>query len=220
MQIMNAENEQHERQTAIERAQKQATIEAEAAANKLQLEKAAEQQRLELTAEMESAKFRAQQQLSTMDMEKKAAKAALEVGRLKAEASAQSKIIEARADAEAARSMALAHAAERRAETAGVTPMEVMVHAYDALAHLGGTGTTIVLGDWAHVPHFLFPACRPSIAPSRSRTCRTAPPFPRLPPACPGVAGTSCPTRRSPAEATTPTASSRPRGWQAAREPE
>jgi regulator of protease activity HflC (stomatin/prohibitin superfamily) len=157
MQIMNAENEQHERQTAIERAQKQATIEAEAAANKLQLEKAAEQQRLELTTEMESAKFRAQQQLATMDMEKKAAKAALEVGRLKAEASAQSKIIEARADAEAARSMALAHAAERRAETAGVTPMEVMVHAYDALAHLGGTGTTIVLGDWAHVPHFLFP---------------------------------------------------------------
>jgi hypothetical protein len=35
--------------------------------------------------------------------------------------------------------------------------MEVMVHAYDALAHLGGSGTTIVLGDWAHVPNFLFP---------------------------------------------------------------
>ena len=157
MQLMNAENEQHERQTAIERAQKEASIESEAAANKLQVEKAAELQRLELNKELETSKFRAQQQLATMDMEKKAAKAELEVGRLKAEASAQSKIIEARADAEAARSMALAHAAERRAETAGVTPMEVMVHAYDALGHLGGTGTTIVLGDWAHVPHFLFP---------------------------------------------------------------
>jgi hypothetical protein len=35
--------------------------------------------------------------------------------------------------------------------------MEVMMHAYDALAQLGGSGTTIVLGDWAHVPNFLFP---------------------------------------------------------------
>ena len=53
--------------------------------------------------------------------------------------------------------MAKAHAEEKKAESAGVTPMEVMVHAYDALGHLGGTGTTIVLGDWAHVPNFLFP---------------------------------------------------------------
>jgi hypothetical protein len=35
--------------------------------------------------------------------------------------------------------------------------MEVQIHAYDALAHLGGTGTSIILGDWAHVPNFLFP---------------------------------------------------------------
>jgi hypothetical protein len=35
--------------------------------------------------------------------------------------------------------------------------MEVMLHAYDALGHLGGSGATIVLGDWAHVPSFLFP---------------------------------------------------------------
>ena len=53
--------------------------------------------------------------------------------------------------------MATVHAAERRAETAGVTPMEVMIHAYDALAHLGGTNTSILLGDWAHLPNFLFP---------------------------------------------------------------
>jgi hypothetical protein len=35
--------------------------------------------------------------------------------------------------------------------------MQVMMHAYDALGQLGGSGTTIVLGDWAHVPSFLFP---------------------------------------------------------------
>jgi regulator of protease activity HflC (stomatin/prohibitin superfamily) len=168
MQLMNTDNEQRERQTAIERAQKEAAIESEAATAKLQLEKSSEQQRLqieasaqqqklELAKEMENSKYRATQQLAQMDMERKAAKAELEVGRLKAQAAAQTKIIEARAEAEAARAMASAHAAERAAETAGITPMEVMVHAYDALAHLGGTGTTIVLGDWAHVPHFLFP---------------------------------------------------------------
>ena len=157
MQVMNAENEQHEREVAIQRSQKQAQIESAAAIQALELQKESEQQKLELSNQSAAAKFRAEQQLATMDMEKKAAKAELEVGRLKAEAAAASKIIEARADAEAARQMAGAHAAERRAETAGVTPMEVMVHAYDALAHLGGTGTTILLGDWAHVPNFLFP---------------------------------------------------------------
>jgi hypothetical protein len=33
----------------------------------------------------------------------------------------------------------------------------VMLHAYDALAKLGGAGTSIMLGDWSHVPNFLFP---------------------------------------------------------------
>jgi hypothetical protein len=32
-----------------------------------------------------------------------------------------------------------------------------MMHAYDALGHLGGTGTTIMLGDWSRTPQFLFP---------------------------------------------------------------
>jgi regulator of protease activity HflC (stomatin/prohibitin superfamily) len=157
MQVMNAEHEQHERQIAIEREQKQAEIESAAAEKKLEVEKAAEQQKLELAKEAENAKFQADQRLATMETEKKAAKATLEIGRMKAEAAATAKIIEARADAEAGRQMATVKAAEHRAETAGVTPMEVMVHAYDALAHLGGTGTTIVLGDWAHVPNFLFP---------------------------------------------------------------
>jgi hypothetical protein len=32
-----------------------------------------------------------------------------------------------------------------------------MIHAYDALSKLGGSGTTVMLGDWSHVPQFLFP---------------------------------------------------------------
>jgi regulator of protease activity HflC (stomatin/prohibitin superfamily) len=168
MQLMNTENEAHERGITIQKAEKQAEIEAAtatklaeiesaSATRKLELEKAGEQQKLEVSSQSAAAKFKAEQMLATMEMEKKAARAELVVGQLKAEASATTKIIEARADAEAARQMAGAHAAERRAETAGVTPMEVQIHAYDALAHLGGTGTTILLGDWAHVPNFLFP---------------------------------------------------------------
>jgi regulator of protease activity HflC (stomatin/prohibitin superfamily) len=157
MQLMNAENEQHEREIAIDKAQKTAHLEAEAAIKRAQLEQEAAQQKLEMAKAAENTKFQSEQRMATMDMEKKAAKAELEVNRLKAEAAAATKIIEARADAEAARQMAGAKAAERRAESAGVTPMEVMVHAYDALGHLGGTGTTILLGDWAHVPNFLFP---------------------------------------------------------------
>jgi hypothetical protein len=168
MQLMNDENEAHEREIAIQKSEKQSEVEAATAAKKLdiesasatrqlELEKESEQQKLEVSTESAAAKFKAEQLLATMEMEKKAARAELVVGQLKAEAAATAKIIEARADAETVRQMAGAHAAERRAETAGVTPMEVMIHAYDALAHLGGTGTTILLGDWAHVPNFLFP---------------------------------------------------------------
>jgi hypothetical protein len=33
----------------------------------------------------------------------------------------------------------------------------VQMHAYDALGQLGGKGTNIMLGEWSHVPNFLFP---------------------------------------------------------------
>jgi regulator of protease activity HflC (stomatin/prohibitin superfamily) len=138
-------------------AAKRAQIQADASQKVLELTKEAEEQRLELAKESDNAKFKAEQQVATLDTERKAAKAELEVSKLHAQADAQAKLIAAKADAEATRAMADAHAAEARASTAGVTPAQVMIHAYDALAHLGGTGTTIVLGDWAHVPNFLFP---------------------------------------------------------------
>jgi regulator of protease activity HflC (stomatin/prohibitin superfamily) len=130
---------------------------AEAAQQKLALEQEAEQQRLKLAKEAETARFKAEQQLAALETQRKVAKAESEMAKLRAQTEAEKKIIEAKADAEATKQMARAHAEEQRAETAGVTPMQVAMHAYDALAHLGGTGTTIVLGDWAHVPNFLFP---------------------------------------------------------------
>jgi regulator of protease activity HflC (stomatin/prohibitin superfamily) len=137
--------------------QKRLEVETAAAQNKLELQRSKEQERLELEKEAEATHFKAEQELATLETQKKVTKAEAEVDHLRAQAEADSKIIAAKAEAEAAKQMARAHAEERRAETAGVTPMEVMEHAYDALSHLGGTGTTIVLGDWAHVPSFLFP---------------------------------------------------------------
>jgi prohibitin 2 len=157
---------------------------AEALQKKLALEQEAEQQKLELSTQAETARFKAEQQLAAVETQKKVTKAESEMERLRAQTAAEKKVIEAKADAEATRQMAKAHAEERRAETAGVTPMEVMVHAYDALGHLGGTGTTILLGDWAHVPNFLFPRT-PSL-----QNAFTLPFMPFMtPPAAPPAAG-------------------------------
>jgi regulator of protease activity HflC (stomatin/prohibitin superfamily) len=153
------EQEAARQQAAIawEAEKKKQIASAEAAQKKATLEQEAEQQKLELAKQAETARFKAEQQLAALEMQRKVTKAEGEMSRLRAQTEAEKKIIEAKAEAEAAKQMARAHAEEQRAETAGVTPMQVAMHAYDALAHLGGTGTTIVLGDWAHVPNFLFP---------------------------------------------------------------
>jgi regulator of protease activity HflC (stomatin/prohibitin superfamily) len=129
-----------------EAAREQAAIAWDAEKKKQILQANADQKRLEF--ETADAQKKLELQVTRADAE---------VARVKAQAAADSKVIAAKAEAEAAKQLARAHAEERRAETAGVTPMEVMEHAYDALGQLGGKGTTIVLGDWAHVPSFLFP---------------------------------------------------------------
>ena len=149
--------EQKKIQTEAEAEQKSLEILKQAETEKLQLQKEAENQKLELANEAANAKFKAEQALTALDQRRKAARAELEINKLQATADAATKVIAARAEADAARAMAQAHAEEKRAETAGITQGEVMEHAYDALGKLGGSGTTIVLGDWAHVPSFLFP---------------------------------------------------------------
>jgi regulator of protease activity HflC (stomatin/prohibitin superfamily) len=151
------EAEKKKEMTETSAAQKRLEVETEATQKTLVLEKETEAQRLELKKEAETARFKAEQDLAAIDTQKKVAKAQAEIERTRAETDAKKKVIDAKAEADAAKLMAQAHAEERKAETAGTTPMEVMLHAYDALGHLGGTGTTIVLGDWAHVPSFLFP---------------------------------------------------------------
>ena len=142
---------------AWEAAKKKQQFSASAEEKKLEEMTASEQRKLELQNQADMSKFKAEQEIAAMETLRKVTKAKAEIDRLQAETDAEKKIIEAKAEAEATKQMARAHAEEHRAETAGVTPMEVMLHAYDALGQLGGTGTTILLGDWAHVPNFLFP---------------------------------------------------------------
>jgi regulator of protease activity HflC (stomatin/prohibitin superfamily) len=175
---------------AWEAEKKKQILVAEAEQKKLEAVTSAEQQQLELAKEGETARFKAEQELAALETQKKVTRAEAEIERMRAQSAAEKKIIEAKADAEATRETARAHAEEQRAETAGVTPMEVMEHAYDALGHLGGTGTTIVLGDWAHVPSFLFPRV-PSL-----QNAFMLPYGPYTPPA-PAPAGPQTPTLSS-----------------------
>ena len=63
-----------------------------------------------------------------------------------------------KADAEAMTILARAHAEENRAATQAISPLTVQMKAYEALGQLGGTGTTIMLGDFSQGPAVPVPA--------------------------------------------------------------
>ena len=131
-----------------------------------------ERQRLQLQKEAETARFKAEQQLAALETQKKVTQAETEMASMRAEADAKKKILLAKADAEAAIFAAKARAEEKRSETAGITPMEVMMHAYDALGQLGGIWNDRAarrLGPRAELP---LPS-RPRV-PRRVRPLRSA----------------------------------------------
>jgi hypothetical protein len=63
----------------------------------------------------------------------------------------------AKGESESRLLLAKAEEAEKRASAASITPEQVEMHAYDALGKLGGTGTTVLLGDPSKLPGWLFP---------------------------------------------------------------
>ena len=65
--------------------------------------------------------------------------------------------VKAHGESEARLALAKATAEEKQREAANITQNQVMMHAYDALGNLGGTGTTFMLGDWSKLPNWLFP---------------------------------------------------------------
>ena len=101
--------------------------------------------------------MRAESEILAKKHEHEMAEEQAAVDKIKAETAAATRVTSARAEAEELQLLAKAHATEKQAEMKTITPLTVMMHAYDALGQLGGNGTTVMLGDFSHVPSFLFP---------------------------------------------------------------
>ena len=131
--------------------------EQEAIRRKTQLEADSLRQKMELEHAAEAEKLRTEAEIMQKQKERKLAEEQSSIDRVQAETEAATKLVRAKAEAAAISTLADAHAKERHAEAVALTPLMVQLHAYDALGKLGGSGTTILLGDWSHVPNFLFP---------------------------------------------------------------
>jgi regulator of protease activity HflC (stomatin/prohibitin superfamily) len=140
-----------------EAVRKKVQLENDALRERLTAEHEAEQAKVALQHEAEQAKLKAEGTLRARQAEHRLVEEQAAIDKLRADTEAQTRVTKARAEAEERTLLAKAHEAEKRAEAVAVTPLSVMMHAYDSLGKLGGDGTTILLGDFAHVPNFLFP---------------------------------------------------------------
>jgi regulator of protease activity HflC (stomatin/prohibitin superfamily) len=131
--------------------------EQEAARHKALLEAEAKRKKLEIEVQGEQARLRADASVQQKKDERVIAQEQAAIDKVKTEAEAAQRITKARAEAEETKLLAKAEAERRRAEATTLTPLMVQMHAYDALAKLGGSGTTIMMGDFSRVPAFLFP---------------------------------------------------------------
>jgi hypothetical protein len=163
-----------------EAARQKAHLENEAIKNKLQLEHSAEQARLKAEADAAQAKLANEAELAEKEHEHEMAKVQAEIDKVAAEGEAVSRITRAKTQSEEMRLLAKGQSEKNRAEGLSITPLMVQMHAYDALGQLGGKGTNIMLGEWSHVPSFLFPHLAgfpmPYAPSSYSSDAATAPP--------------------------------------------
>lgn len=130
-----------------------AAVEAEALRKRTQIETEAQASKLKLDAESAAEKQHAE--LDLLKKRNERAEAEEQVAVEKAEA--QGRLVKAHAESEELKVLALGQAAKNKAETLSVSPLTVQKDAYEALSTLGGSGTTVYLGDFSHVPAFLFP---------------------------------------------------------------
>jgi hypothetical protein len=153
------ENEHARKELAIknDKEEKQAQIQSEADVATIKAESAAKVAKLEIQSETDQAKLKADLETTAKQHEVAMVKAEAAVEKAQAEGEAAAKVARAKASATEMTLIAHGHAEENRAQAQLITPLTVQMHAYDALGKLGGEGTTILLGEWSHVPQFLFP---------------------------------------------------------------
>jgi len=129
-----------------EALRKKQVLEHEASAARIKAENEAHQQRLKFDLELQEKRN-----------ERAIAEEQAALDKVKAQAESDSKVVRARAEAQQIALLAKAHAEENRAAAQAHTPLTVQTAAYEALGKLGGSGTTILLGDWSRAPQFLYP---------------------------------------------------------------
>jgi regulator of protease activity HflC (stomatin/prohibitin superfamily) len=130
-----------------------ASVEAEALRKRTQIETEAQAARLRSQVETEE-----ETRLAELELLKHKNSLALAEQQVAVEkAQAQANLIKARSQAEQMKVLAEGQAAQNRAKALEYSPLQVQQKGFEALGALGGTGTTIYLGDWSHAPTFLFP---------------------------------------------------------------
>jgi regulator of protease activity HflC (stomatin/prohibitin superfamily) len=162
--LMETEGSRKKREIELAAEEKRLASENEMARKKLEIEYAAEEKRLatdaesarrtlEIETEARLTRLKSEQQKATAEAELRAKKAERE---LALEQAALDRVrASAEADVRLARAKALAE--ENRAEGLSRTPIDAMIHAYDALGKLGGDHTSILIGDWSKVPTLIPP---------------------------------------------------------------
>jgi regulator of protease activity HflC (stomatin/prohibitin superfamily) len=128
-------------------------LEQQTAQAQLKIQSLAAEQEMTIKRQTSEASLQAQLQLSN----KKNERAIAEEDALLEKAKYEATILHAKAEAQSITILSKAHAEENRAATQAVSPLSVQIAAYEALGKLGGTNTTIMLGDFSRAPQFLFP---------------------------------------------------------------
>jgi regulator of protease activity HflC (stomatin/prohibitin superfamily) len=131
--------------------------EQDAGRQKTLLDNEAMRRKLDLENQAERTRISAESALREKQQEAEVAKAQAQLDKIRAESDAEKRVIAAKAEAEESRLVSRAKAEQLKAENQALTPLAVMMRGYEALESLGGANTHILLGDWSHVPNFLFP---------------------------------------------------------------